>query len=53
MERSMERLRALAQRLGIADPLVVWREGDESFDADSMLQHLEEDLARELERRRQ
>ncbi|MFL5351016.1 hypothetical protein [Archangium sp.] len=53
MERSMERLRSLAQRLGIADPLVVWREGDESFDAEAILQHLEEDLARELERRRQ
>jgi hypothetical protein len=53
MERSVERLRALAQRMGIADPLVVWREGDESFDAESMLQHLEEELARELERRRQ
>lgn len=53
MERSMERLRSLAQRLSIADPLVVWREGDESFDAEAMLRHLEEDLARELERRRQ
>lgn len=53
MERSVERLRALAQRMGIADPLLVWREGDESFDAESMLQHLEEELARELERRRQ
>lgn len=52
MERSVERLRALAQRMGIADPLVVWREGDESFDAETMLQHLEEELARELERRR-
>ncbi|PTL83516.1 hypothetical protein DAT35_14605 [Vitiosangium sp. GDMCC 1.1324] len=52
MERSVERLRAFAQRLGIADPLVVWREGDESFDAESMLQRLEADLARELERRR-
>ncbi|QRK13530.1 hypothetical protein JQX13_09360 [Archangium violaceum] len=52
MERAMERLRALFQRLGIADPLVVWREGDESFDADVMLRHLEEELAREIERRR-
>jgi hypothetical protein len=52
MERSVERLRALAQRMGIADPLVVWREGDESFDAETMLQHLEEELTRELERRR-
>jgi hypothetical protein len=52
MERAVQRLRSLAQRLGIADPLVVWREGDESFDAETVLQHLEEDLARELERRR-
>jgi hypothetical protein len=52
MERAVERLRLLAQRLGIADPLVVWREGDESFDAEEMLQRLEADLARELERRR-
>ncbi|HYO59524.1 hypothetical protein [Archangium sp.] len=53
MERAVQRLRSLAQRLGSVDPLLVWREGDESFDADAMLQHLEEDLARELERRRQ
>ncbi|HEX8824713.1 MAG TPA: hypothetical protein VF794_32635 [Archangium sp.] len=53
MERAVRRLRSLAQRLGSVDPLVVWREGDESFDADAMLRHLEEDLARELERRRQ
>lgn len=52
MERAVERLRALSQRLGIADPLLVWREGDESFDAESMLQRLEADLVRELERRR-
>ncbi|MFY0572073.1 hypothetical protein ACN28E_50725 [Archangium lansingense] len=52
MERAVERLRSLAQRLGSVDPLLVWREGDESFDADAMLRHLEEDLARELERRR-
>ncbi|WP_257451192.1 hypothetical protein [Archangium lipolyticum] len=52
MERAVQRLRSLAQRLGIADPLVVWREGDESFDAETVLRHLEEDLARELERRR-
>ncbi|WP_395834302.1 hypothetical protein [Archangium violaceum] len=52
MERALERLRALFQRLGIADPLVVWREGDESFDADVMLRHLEEELVREIERRR-
>jgi hypothetical protein len=52
MARAVQRLRSLAQRLGIADPLVVWREGDESFDAETVLQHLEEDLARELERRR-
>lgn len=52
MERAVQRLRSLAQRLGSVDPLLVWREGDESFDADAMLRHLEEDLARELERRR-
>lgn len=53
MERAVQRLRSLMQRLGSVDPLLVWREGDESFDADAMLRHLEEDLARELERRRQ
>lgn len=53
MERALARLRALAQRLGGVDPLLVWREGDESFDAEAMLRLLEEDLARELERRRQ
>jgi hypothetical protein len=52
MERSVQRLRSLAQRLGSADPLVVWREGDESFDAETLLQRLEEDLAREIARRR-
>jgi hypothetical protein len=52
MERAVRRLRSLTQRLGSVDPLVVWREGDESFDADTLLRHLEEDLARELERRR-
>lgn len=52
MERAVQRLRSLAQRLGSVDPLLVWREGDESFDAEAMLRHLEEDLARELERRR-
>lgn len=52
MERAVQRLRSLTQRLGSVDPLVVWREGDESFDADTLLRHLEEDLARELERRR-
>jgi hypothetical protein len=34
------------------DPLLVWREGEESFDADDVLRHVEEALARELERRR-
>jgi hypothetical protein len=53
MERAVQRVRSLTQRLGSVDPLLVWREGDESFDADAMLRHLEEDLARELERRRQ
>jgi hypothetical protein len=53
MERALLRLRALVQRLSRADPLLVWREGDESFDADTILRRLEEDLARELERRRQ
>ncbi|WP_235217110.1 hypothetical protein [Archangium violaceum] len=52
MERAVHRIRSLTQRLGSMDPLLVWREGDESFDADAMLRHLEEDLARELERRR-
>jgi hypothetical protein len=52
MERALERLRSLTQRLSSVDPLVVWREGDESFDAETLLRHLEEDLARELERRR-
>jgi hypothetical protein len=52
MERAVQRLRSLTQRLGGVDPLVVWREGDESFDAEAILRHLEEDLARELERRR-
>ncbi|HEX5750232.1 MAG TPA: hypothetical protein VFZ09_28635 [Archangium sp.] len=52
MERAVHRIRSLTQRLGSVDPLLVWREGDESFDADAMLRHLEEDLARELERRR-
>jgi hypothetical protein len=52
MERAVQRLCSLTQRLGSVDPLLVWREGDESFDADAMLRHLEEDLARELERRR-
>ena len=52
MERALRRVRSLTQRLGSVDPLVVWREGDESFDADTLLRHLEEDLARELERRR-
>lgn len=52
LERSVQRLRSLTQRLGSADPLVVWREGDESFDAEAVLQLLEEELARELERRR-
>ncbi|HYO73805.1 MAG TPA: hypothetical protein VEU33_47840 [Archangium sp.] len=52
MERAVHRVRSLTQRLGSVDPLLVWREGDESFDADAMLRHLEEDLARELERRR-
>ncbi len=52
MERAVHRLRSLTLRLGSADSLLVWREGDESFDADTMLRRLEEDLARELERRR-
>lgn len=52
MERAVQKLRSLTQRLGSADPLVVWREGDESFDAEAILRRLEEDLARELERRR-
>jgi hypothetical protein len=53
MERAVQKLRSLTQRLGSADPLLVWREGDESFDAETILRRLEEDLARELERRRQ
>jgi hypothetical protein len=53
MERAVQRLRSLAHRLGSVDPLLVWREGDESFDAETLLRHLEADLARELERRRQ
>jgi hypothetical protein len=52
MERAVQRVRSLTQRLGSVDPLLVWREGDESFDADAMLRHLEEDLARALDRRR-
>jgi hypothetical protein len=52
MERAARRLRALFQRLSGADPLLVWREGEESFDAEAVLRRLEEELARELERRR-
>lgn len=52
MERALTRLRNLTQRMSTADPLLVWREGEESFDADTVLRHLEESLTRELERRR-
>jgi hypothetical protein len=53
MERALARLRALTQRMASADPLVVWRQGEESFDAEDVLRHLEEALLREQVRRRQ
>ena len=52
MERAVRRLRGLIHRLSGADPLRVWREGEESFDAEAILRLLEGELARELERRR-
>ncbi|HSP80246.1 MAG TPA: hypothetical protein VLQ93_17065 [Myxococcaceae bacterium] len=52
MERAVRRLRGLIHRLSGADPLLVWREGEESFDAEAILRLLEGELARELERRR-
>jgi hypothetical protein len=52
MERALARLRALTQRMAIADPLLEWEEHAESFDAEEVLRHLEESLTRELERRR-
>lgn len=52
MERALERLRGLTQRMATSDPLLEWREGDESFDADTVLGRLEESLKRELERRK-
>jgi len=52
MDRALARLRSLTQRMATSDPLLEWREGEESFDADAVLAHLEESLHRELERRR-
>jgi hypothetical protein len=52
MERAVHRLRALTQRMAGADELLVWREGEESFDAETVLKQLEVELVRELERRR-
>jgi hypothetical protein len=52
MERALVRLRALTQRMAIADPLLEWEDHAESFDAEEALRHLEESLTRELERRR-
>lgn len=52
MERALERMRVLTERMASSDPLLVWREGEESFDADAVLGHLEDSLHRELERRR-
>lgn len=52
MDRALERLRVLTQRMATSDPLLEWREGEESFDADAVLGRLEESLHRELERRR-
>ncbi|MFP2928331.1 hypothetical protein ACLESO_24685 [Pyxidicoccus sp. 3LG] len=52
MERALQRLQGLTDRMASSDPLLVWREGEESFDADAVLEHLEQSLHRELERRR-
>ncbi|MDY7226314.1 hypothetical protein [Hyalangium rubrum] len=53
MERSLAKLRALTQRMAIADPLLEWDSEKESFDVEEVLRGLEESLIRELERRRQ
>ncbi|SEU30731.1 hypothetical protein [Stigmatella erecta] len=53
LERALVKLRALTQRMGVADPLLDWETQSESFDVDTVLRGLEESLARELERRRQ
>ncbi|MBN1204025.1 MAG: hypothetical protein JXB05_03765 [Myxococcaceae bacterium] len=52
LERALSRLRALTQRMAIADPLLEWDSEQESFDAEEVLRGLEESLTRELERRR-
>jgi hypothetical protein len=52
LERALSRLRALTQRMAIADPLLEWDSSQESFDAEEVLRSLEESLTRELERRR-
>lgn len=53
LERALDRLRGLSQRMAIADPLLEWNAAQESFDAEEVLRGLEESLTRELERRRQ
>jgi hypothetical protein len=53
MERALTQLRALTQRMAIADPLLEWDAEEESFDVEDVLRGLEESLTRELERRRQ
>jgi hypothetical protein len=52
VERALAKLRALTQRMAVADPLLDWQTQGESFDVDTVLRSLEEALARELERRR-
>lgn len=53
MERALTQLRALTQRMAIADPLLQWDGHNEAFDVEEELRGLEEQLTRELERRRQ
>jgi hypothetical protein len=53
MERALAQLRALTQRMAIADPVLAWDAEEESFDVEEVLRNLEESLVRELERRRQ
>jgi hypothetical protein len=53
MERALTQLRALTQRMAIAEPLLEWDAEEESFNVEDVLRGLEESLTRELERRRQ
>jgi hypothetical protein len=53
MARALTQLRALTQRMAIAEPLLEWDAEEESFNVEDVLRGLEESLTRELERRRQ